>query len=590
MRKKRISWVGIGIMVILGVLVGRLVQIQLIDTESFSSHEINLIEASVKQRSQVLTLDDGRGKFYDRNGKALAHEEVPTLVLFPFLKSMSWPSGKISAIIGVSEQKLLSEIESAKEPFPLKGNDGMPLKLTAEQTKSVNALKIPGVFAVREKFYTKDTPAAQLIGSTIKYSSLKEKRYPDREISNDTRVGYNGLQNTFDEFLLSDGESQLVFHVDAKSGPLFGVDVKYVEPANPLYPVKVITTIDKSIQEVAERIVDAHGIKKGGIVLLNIETSEVLAMVSRPAFSKLEPSGEGSVNYMLRQQTPGSVFKTVTAAAAIDYGLEAQPRTFDCNQGIDQDRPAQRKLGQLTFKDSFAQSCNKTIAEVGQEMANAHPDYLEQYAEKLGVIGLSGWNGEVYHSPVTQLFNEEAGQIWNQNNADQQKKDMKMVAKSAIGQQDVQVSPLAIANMMATIARGGEKRMVKVVNKVEFSNGASVFQFPDKTIGGESLAPYTTMKMQELLRTVVSSEQGTGHSLASLPYEVAGKTGTAQTNVEAKKLNKWFAGYFPYKNPRYALVTVNLDTNENTGNVVPLFADIVKALYTKNHPAGNMTQ
>ena len=119
-----------------------------------------------------------------------------------------------------------------------------------------------------------------------------------------------------------------------------------------------------------------------------------------------------------------------------------------------------------------------------------------------------------------------------------------MVAKSAIGQQDVQVSPLAIANMMATIARGGEKRMVKAVSKVEFSNGASVFQFPDKTIGGESLAPYTAMKMQELLRTVVSSEQGTGHSLAALPYEVAGKTGTAQTNLETKKLNKWFAGYF----------------------------------------------
>ena len=67
--------------------------------------------------------------------------------------------------------------------------------------------------------------------------------------------------------MLSEGESSLVFHVDANGGPLFGVDVKYVEPANPLYPVKVVTTIDKDIQEKAEQLVDKHGIKKGGIVL-----------------------------------------------------------------------------------------------------------------------------------------------------------------------------------------------------------------------------------------------------------------------------------------------------------------------------------
>src|SRR5207247_640873 len=97
----------------------------------------------------------------------------------------------------------------------------------------------------------------------------------------------------------------LVFHVDANGGPLFGVDVKYVEPANPLYPVKVVTTIDKDIQEKAERLVDKYGIKKGGIVLLDIENSEIVAMVSRPAFHSADPNGEGAINMMTTQKTPG---------------------------------------------------------------------------------------------------------------------------------------------------------------------------------------------------------------------------------------------------------------------------------------------
>lgn len=68
------------------MLIGRLAYIQLVSTESFSKHDVNLLEASVNQRSQILKIDDGRGKFYDRNGEPLAHEEIPTLVLFPFLK------------------------------------------------------------------------------------------------------------------------------------------------------------------------------------------------------------------------------------------------------------------------------------------------------------------------------------------------------------------------------------------------------------------------------------------------------------------------------------------------------------------------
>lgn len=122
-----------------------------------------------------------------------------------------------------------------------------------------------------------------------------------------------------------------------------------------------------------------------------------------------------------------------------------------------------------------------------------------------------------------------------------------MIAQTAIGQKDVQTTPLAIANMMATIARGGKKEQVKAVSKVEFNNSTTVVSFPNQSMDGNSLSPYTTMKLQHLLRKVVTEEKGTGASLKDLPVEVAGKSGTAQTKTEKGELNKWFAGYFPIK-------------------------------------------
>jgi penicillin-binding protein 4B len=573
MNKRRIKWFGVCVLLGLVVLIVRLVQIQLVSTESFSDHNINLIEASVNQRSQNVLLDDGRGKFYDRNGEALIHEEKPVLVLFPFLEKMDWPSEKVAAIIGVSESTLQRQISEADDPFAFGEKD--PVELTDDETKKINALKIPGVFAVKQKFIEENIPAAQLIGTTVKYSSLSEEKYPELDLTADTRIGDKGLQHTFDEFLLSGGESKLVYHVDANGGPMFGVDVKYLEPANPLYPVKVITTLDKDLQTAAEKIVDEHQIKKGGIVLLDIEKSEILALVSRPALDPKDPNGEGAINYMLTQKAPGSVFKTLVAAAAVDTEVVSPNRLFNCSVTIDGEQDQQHQLGMLNFENSFASSCNRAFAETANDIAAEDPDFFTEYAKKLGLTGESGWQGDVYHTFIKQLYNEDEGKIWHDVDL---KHDAKMVAKTAIGQQDVQVTPLAVANMMATIARGGEKQMVKAVKKVELNNGTTVIDFPKQTINENNLSPYTAMKLQSLLRSVVTNPNGTGAALNGLPYEVAGKSGTAQIDIEKGTLNKWFAGYFPYKNPKYALVAASFDTTANSGSMTSVFADLVKEI------------
>ncbi|MEH7012201.1 penicillin-binding protein 2 [Neobacillus niacini] len=579
MIRKRIK--GLLILCIVGLLVltARLMQIQLVQTETFSKHNVNLLEESVQQRTQELVIDNGRGNFLDRNGDLLTHKKVPVLVLFPFLKNMTWDIEAVSAISGISEESINKALDDAKKPFAY--GEPQPVELTSSQMERINKLEIPGVFAIEKKFERAEFPAEQLIGLTGENAEVLKKRYPNKELSEKTLIGVSGLEESFDEFLLPEGKSKLVYHVDGDGAPLFGINVKYVDPANPFYPVNVRTTIDKSLQQKSEELVDKHGINKGGLVLLDIESNSVLASVSRPAINKNDPfSGSGITNRMLKQEIMGSIFKTVVAAAAIDQSLDDPTRLFNCSVKINGEPEVKYNYGMLSFTDSFARSCNRTFGELARELQKTDKNLLEEYAEKLSLTGTVGWKGEVYHTNnFKQLVDEDKGRVFLTEEA---KKDPNYAAMSGIGQHEVRATPIAVANMMATIARGGKKEMVRSASKIEYKNGTTMVNFENQALSGDIISPYTAMKLQKLLREVVVNPNGTGKWFQDLPYEVAGKSGTAETGkyeYDKQLHNKWFAGYFPYQNPKYALVAVNLDVLDTEGGVNLLFADMVKMLH-----------
>jgi cell division protein FtsI/penicillin-binding protein 2 len=583
-RKRAVVWLIICIIAI-SLLIGRLVQVQLVSTENFTKHNVNLLEASVVQRSQQMVIDNGRGGFLDRNGESLVHRKIPVLILFPFLKNMVWDSEQVADIINVPVESIEYRVKQAEDPFAY--GDPNPLKLTDAQMEQINALKIPGVFAVERKYSLNEYPAEQLIGITGQNTAELLKRYPDKDLLEQTVIGLTGLEKSFDEFLLPDGNSKLIYHVDAKGGPLFGIDVKYVEPANPFYPVNIKTTIDKDIQEMAENLVDQYQISKGGLVLLDLETNSVLAMVSRPYINKEKPFEDGSSglkNMMISEQIIGSVFKTVVAGAAIDYELDDPTRLYDCSKKINGQPDLVYDHGMLNFTDSFARSCNNTFGTIAKELKDIDTNILEEYANKLSLVGSVGWNGDIYHfSNFRQLQEEQKGRVFLSEDA---RNDKNFVALTGIGQHEVRATPLAVANMMATIAKGGVRESVRVVSEVEYKNGNSLLPFEKQALPGESISPFTAMKLQKLLREVVVNENGTGRWFQELPYEVAGKSGTAETGIfkDEKQLhNKWFAGYFPYDNPKYALVTVNLGVYGDEGGVNGLFADMVKNVYHFDH-------
>ncbi|WP_257346190.1 peptidoglycan D,D-transpeptidase FtsI family protein [Pseudalkalibacillus decolorationis] len=581
---KRIYHILIMTVIGLGILVGRLAQIQLFDTLSFSSHEVNLIEESVEQRVHSIAIDDGRGKLFDRYGELLHELHQPSVILFPFLYNDNQNLHKLSQVLGISSEEIKSKLKNRSKPLVVDSAN-----ITPEKVDEINDMGIPGAYG---QLVTQNQPsdfAAHFIGAVRENPEMVLERYPERIgkglLSNQTKIGVLGIQKAFDPFLVSEGGSELIYHVQQSGRPLFGLDVKYTAPSNPFYPIALTTTLDQNKQRILERAINKSGIKDGGAVLLDVETSDVLAMVSRPLFPESDPLKKGTGNQMLAPQTPGSVFKILTAAAAIEQNFQLADRQFNCNQNVYKDGEASRKLGLLSFEESFYQSCNVTFATLLNELIKEDQDALEDVGGKLGITQISGWTGSVFHYDQFQHFPGEKKNIMWKGNGDKQV--TKAVAQTAIGQLNVRLSPLSIANMMATIARGGEKKQVRAALSVQYKNGATLVEFEEQNIDGSTLSPYTIQRLQSLLEGVVKEPKGTGHqAFSKLPVEVAGKSGTAEKG-ETTVNNKWFAGYFPADHPKYALVVVDLNSKSQQSKTNRAFAEIVNELYEYDKQSSN---
>ncbi|WP_241156691.1 penicillin-binding protein 2 [Bacillus sp. FJAT-42376] len=575
--KKRMISVCAVMTVCLCLLAARLAELQLFQTEAFGSHHINLIEESIKQRTQSVLIDDGRGSLTDRNGLPLSAAAQPSLVLFPFIRGLNWPIKDIASIAGISEGLLSSLVSNAKKPLILSQKDGADL--TQADLETINKLKVPGIYGVMVQDRKEGHEASHIIGYTAQMPEVAKKRYPDKELPYNLKIGASGLQKAFDEFLLPESETKLLYHVDANGNPLFGVNVKYIADSSAHFPVKIKTTLDSEMQQLTEDALTRSGVQKGGAVLIDIETNSLLAMASKPDLN-VNGSPASLRNYTLERMKPGSIFKIVTAAAAIENGLDHPAVRYNCNLNPYGAKEEDRQLGPLSFDQSFSRSCNYTFNVLSNELIKKAPDYMEDTAEKLGLIHPVGWRGNVFHySGFKQFPEEKEGSVWS----DQKDKGApKAVAQTAIGQKDVQVTPLAIANMMATIGRGGNGLEVKTAEDILYKNGTSMYHFPDHELSEAEIDRYTVQKLQKLLRLVVTDEKGTGAKFRTLPFEVSGKSGTAETGKKDSEghnlINKWFAGYFPSGNPKYALVVVDADTIASRAAAGQVFYDIAKGL------------
>lgn len=317
-------------------------------------------------------------------------------------------------------------------------------------------------------------------------------------------------------------------------------------------------TIDARAQQAA---VQALGGQRGAVVALDPSTGAILAMYSSPSYdpSPLVSHAEGVPQEAWKQLTgdesqpmvnraiagnlypPGSVFKVVTAAAALesgDYEPDSElpgPAVLDLPQ-TESDLPNSDKApcgpgDQATLATAMQKSCNTTFGYLGMELGG---DALREQASKFGFGDSLDIPMAVTPSTVPTELNEP------------------QEAQAAVGQYDVRATPLQIAMMSAGVANDGVVMRPHVVEKVQGSDLSTISQTRPEQLS-RAVAPETARQLTEMMTSVV--ESGTGTQAAVPGTTVAGKTGTAQ-HAEGAAPHAWFTGFAPADNPKVAVAVV----------------------------------
>ncbi|RKD23949.1 hypothetical protein BEP19_05870 [Ammoniphilus oxalaticus] len=581
--KRRIVLILFSFVLLWGGLISRLFWIQVVDVKQFSKHRINLIEEAVSQRKQAIVLHTGRGDIKDRDGVSLTGSEVVGVAVFPLVRGYleEQKVSELAKMLSMDPNTLLKFMEKVKEPTFLRDFPGKVIALSEAEVKRVEALKLPGVLAlpITERYQT-DGIANHLIGYISQNPDWIAKHYAAElksgEMSRKSLVGASGLERSFDRFLQGVGPTTVSYFVDGKGNPLNGLKSRLIQQDNQFYPLSLITTIDRELQQKVEQWMEEQQIEQGAAVVLDAKTREVLAMTSLPAFhpSQIDLEQGNWVNHALKQTAPGSIFKTVLAGALLEEGLVTPEEKFHCEGEYGKYGFSCWKdggHGQLTFSEAYAESCNIAFAEATSRLS---PEKIEEYSKKMGLTQEVGWQQQPFYKmdSFKQFSGENRGQIFASGT---DKNDEGVLIQTAIGQRDTQMTPLQAANMVATIVNGGQLESVRAVKEIRYKTGSLFHSFAAKQIEGERIDSYTAYQLQKMMERVV--QEGTGQALLDAKWKLGGKTGTAQIN-EGKN-NQWFIGYGPVEDPQYVVAVVAEREKKNASNkVIPIFKNIMDEL------------
>lgn len=360
--------------------------------------------------------------------------------------------------------------------------------------------------------------------------------------------GATGLESATNSYLTGQNSSQFFEQINA------------LLSGNPVAGASVELTIDPDVQKAAW---DALGNKKGAVVAINPTTGNILAMVSKPAFDANElavhDGATSNANYkaliededgpLLNRAyselyAPGSVFKLVVAAAALESGEYTADSTFPnpskytlpgtstvvMNSG-------EGKCGgaaTVSIADALRLSCNVPFAQLGIALKQ------NRISSQAGLFGFSK-NIEFPMTSVASVYPSDM--------------DDAQTGLSAFGQFDVRVTPLQMAMVSAAIANKGVLMQPNLIENVLTAN-LSVLHQPSPSVFSQPMSATTAKSMTEMMVGAVSN--GVSGNARISGVEVAGKTGTAQNGTD-QPYTLWFTGFAPANNPQVAVAVVIAD-------------------------------
>jgi peptidoglycan glycosyltransferase len=395
------------------------------------------------------------------------------------------------------------------------------------------------------------------------------------------RTGISGLERHYNDTLLGLDRPDVQFNQIIHQ-PVVGSDL--------------VLTIDSQVQRAAER---ALGERTGAVVVLNGHTGAVLAMVSGPRFDPNliidpeytadllagcgpdVPAGSPTCPSPLLNRAaqglyiPGSTWKTVTLMAALDTGQVTPQTVFDFGEprrnsqgqvyyvyevdgGVIPD--PNHKEDKLELPLAYARSANAAFARMGDEMP---PEVFLDYARRLGFSREDPFPLEIEYSPA-QLATPPEEVI--QNNL--------LRAATAIGQGELQVSPLGMAMVVLPVLNDGDLPLPYLVESIHSPSGRTVDSLPNRRVYRDLIRPETARQVHDIMIAVV--KEGSGRPADIPGATVGGKTGTAQVGG-AQEPHAWFVGYA--ERGDQAVVVAVLIENAGQGSAVasPVFAEVAQA-------------
>ncbi|WP_068774216.1 penicillin-binding protein 2 [Paenibacillus sp. FJAT-26967] len=587
---------------IIFLLLGRLLWIQVVQPHEFSARKVDLVKNSVLQRQRSIVLDTGRGDIYDRNHVPLTGKTIRTAIIFPVHANYIGTKEQLADVtqaLGVGAEEWTQYVRSLQEPALWTGSvnasaeaprrkearTNLPLELTPQQISLLTASGLPYLQVTDYKVrYFTDQIASQVVGYIGQHperiSGLYAQEVADGHLTLTSEIGASGLEKTFENRLRGIGEKTLSIFTDAQRRPLNALHARIISPEQSYYPLRLITTLDANIQQKIEQLMAKREIREGAVVVLDAANADIIAMASRPAFRPDEiRMNEGNwANLGLKAAAPGSIFKTTVAAAALEEGLVTPEEKFDCQGAWGKYGFTCWKKeghGEISFAEGFAQSCNIVFGQVMQRLSSGK---LENYGRSLGLLTSVGWQGELTGgAAVAQLDGEEPGQLFGKGTPPD---DEGVRLQTAIGQRDVQMTPLQAANQIVALLNNGQVRSPRIVKEIQFKDGLVLDKFKEKPLPlqGKMISAETAKELLAEMRLVV--EQGTAKQLQQAQWALAGKSGTAQVGSGTQEtVNQWFAGYGPVTSPRYAVaVLVSHTAPEAPSAAVPLFREVMDLL------------
>ncbi|NOX62506.1 MAG: penicillin-binding protein 2 [Chloroflexi bacterium] len=388
------------------------------------------------------------------------------------------------------------------------------------------------------------------------------------------RRGYNGVEGYFDSFLRAPDDELPLMSLERRQA------LERALPRSPFIPSAVgrdlVLTLNRSVQDMVEKAllqaIERYEAEGGSVVILKPNGSAVLAMASWPTYDPNDFANITDKSVFINpvisaQYEPGSVFKLVTYAAALEAGvITPESEILDTDEFVYGERTIQnwdkKGRGRVTATEALAQSLNVSTAKIAVELG---ADGFYRAVRRFGFGQLT----------EVELAGEIAGLVKIPGRSGWYPADL---ATNSFGQ-GISVTPLQMANAMATIASGGVRYRVHVVEQMV--NGDRVIATKPKPLS-RAISVETAQALTQMMVTTVERLE----TARIEGYAIAGKTGTAEIPLPSEGYEDEFtivsfAGFFPADDPQFVIL-VKLDRPKTsrwaTQTAAPLFRDIAQEL------------